>query len=154
MEYMLGIGVDWVALSFVQRPSDIEEIIQLIDEKLPPGQFKPCIMAKVEKPSCFDGDNLERIVELCNGIMVARGDLGVEWYVLIILFPSLSRALSRIMYVYSVLTELLIRILHRKNKYTNNIALRKTFHCYKSKSLTNVADKERLWWWPHKCSNR
>ena len=77
----MGIGVDWVALSFVQRPSDIEEIIQLIDEKLPPGQFKPCIMAKIEKPSCFDGDNLERIVELCNGIMVARGDLGVEWYV-------------------------------------------------------------------------
>ena len=75
------IGVDWVALSFVQRPSDIQEIIELIDEKLPPGQFKPCIMAKIEKPSCFDGDNLEQIIELCNGIMVARGDLGVEWYV-------------------------------------------------------------------------
>lgn len=78
LEYMLGIGVDWVALSFVQRPSDIQEIIELIDEKLPPGQFKPCIMAKIEKPSCFDGDNLEQIVALCNGIMVARGDLGVE----------------------------------------------------------------------------
>lgn len=85
LEYMLGIGVDWVALSFVQRPSDIEEIIQLIDEKLPPGQFKPCIMAKIEKPSCFDGDNLEKIVELCNGIMVARGDLGVEWYVVFVI---------------------------------------------------------------------
>lgn len=78
LEYMLGIGVDWVALSFVQRPADIEEIHALIDEKLPKGSFKPAVMAKIEKPSCFEGDNLERIVDLCDGIMVARGDLGVE----------------------------------------------------------------------------
>jgi pyruvate kinase len=79
LEYMLKIGVDWVALSFVQRPADIEEILALIDEKLPEGQFKPCVMAKIEKPSCFDDDNLAELVRLCNGIMVARGDLGVEW---------------------------------------------------------------------------
>mmetsp|Transcript_918 Transcript_918/g.836 ORF Transcript_918/g.836 Transcript_918/m.836 type:complete len:601 (-) Transcript_918:206-2008(-) len=78
LEYMLGIGVDWVALSFVQRPADIEEIHALIDEKLPKGAFKPAVMAKIEKPSCFEEDNLEKIVELCDGIMVARGDLGVE----------------------------------------------------------------------------
>ncbi len=78
LEYMLSIGVDWVALSFVQRPADIEEIHALIDEKLPKGSFKPAVMAKIEKPSCFEGDNLERIVALCDGIMVARGDLGVE----------------------------------------------------------------------------
>lgn len=78
LEYMLGIGVDWVALSFVQRPEDIVEIHALIDEKLPEGSFKPCVMAKIEKPSCFDGDNLHEIVKLCDGIMVARGDLGVE----------------------------------------------------------------------------
>lgn len=78
LEYMLGIGVDWVALSFVQRPEDIEEIHELIDEHLPAGEFKPAVMAKIEKPSCFIGDSLSKIVELCDGIMVARGDLGVE----------------------------------------------------------------------------
>jgi len=78
LEYMLEIGVDWIALSFVQRPEDIEEMIELIDEKLPEGSFKPAIMAKIEKPSCFIGDSLENIVKLCDGIMVARGDLGVE----------------------------------------------------------------------------
>jgi pyruvate kinase len=78
LEYMLQIGVDWVALSFVQRPEDIEEINRLIDENIPEGQFKPAVMAKIEKPSCFFGNNLQEIVDLCSGIMVARGDLGVE----------------------------------------------------------------------------
>jgi len=78
LEYMLKIGVDWVALSFVQRPEDIVEIKALIKEKLPPGMPTPAIMAKIEKPSCFIGDSLEKIVDLCDGIMVARGDLGVE----------------------------------------------------------------------------
>lgn len=77
---MLGIGVDWVALSFVQRKEDIEEIHALIDEKLPEGSFKPAVMAKIEKPSCFFGNELHDIVELCDGIMVARGDLGVGEY--------------------------------------------------------------------------
>lgn len=78
LEYMLGIGVDWVALSFVQRPEDIVEIKKLIMEFNPENAFPPNVMAKIEKPSCFDGDSLEKIVELCDGIMVARGDLGVE----------------------------------------------------------------------------
>ncbi len=78
LEYMIGIGVDWIALSFVQQPSDIEEIHELIDEHLKEDAFRPAVMAKIEKPSCFYGDNLEKIVELCDGIMVARGDLGVE----------------------------------------------------------------------------
>jgi pyruvate kinase len=75
LEYMLKIGVDWVALSFVQQPQDIEEIHEIIDSKIADGEFKPSIMAKIEKPSCFEGDNLQRIVELCDGIMVARGDV-------------------------------------------------------------------------------
>ncbi|KAL7542453.1 hypothetical protein ACHAXR_012365 [Thalassiosira sp. AJA248-18] len=78
LEYMLGIGVDWVALSFVQQPADIEEIHELIDLHLPEDAFRPAVMAKIEKPSCFVDDNLEKIVNLCDGIMVARGDLGVE----------------------------------------------------------------------------
>lgn len=75
LEYMLSIGVDWVALSFVQTPGDIEEIHALIEKNLPQGSFRPAVMAKIEKPSCFVDDNLEKIVELCNGIMVARGDV-------------------------------------------------------------------------------
>eukprot|EP00563_Minutocellus_polymorphus_P000544 CAMPEP_0181039200 /NCGR_PEP_ID=MMETSP1070-20121207/10339_1 /TAXON_ID=265543 /ORGANISM="Minutocellus polymorphus, Strain NH13" /LENGTH=566 /DNA_ID=CAMNT_0023117029 /DNA_START=108 /DNA_END=1808 /DNA_ORIENTATION=- len=78
LEYMLGIGVDWVALSFVQRPEDIVEIKRLIMQFNPNNAFPPHIMAKIEKPSCFEGDSLNKIVELCDGIMVARGDLGVE----------------------------------------------------------------------------
>mmetsp|Transcript_26236 Transcript_26236/g.40759 ORF Transcript_26236/g.40759 Transcript_26236/m.40759 type:complete len:586 (+) Transcript_26236:137-1894(+) len=78
LEYMIGIGVDWIALSFVQQPSDIEEIHELIDGHLKEDAFRPAVMAKIEKPSCFYDDNLEKIVELCDGIMVARGDLGVE----------------------------------------------------------------------------
>lgn len=75
---MLSIGVDWVALSFVQRPEDIVEITRLIMDYNPAAIVRPHIMAKIEKPSCFYADSLARIVELCDGIMVARGDLGVE----------------------------------------------------------------------------
>ena len=59
---MLGIGVDWIALSFVQRPEDIVEIQRLILEHNPAGAHRPHVMAKIEKPSCFDGDSLEKIV--------------------------------------------------------------------------------------------
>lgn len=78
LAYQIQIGVDWIALSFVQTPEDIDEINALIDDLLPEGRIRPALMAKIEKPSCFDGDNLQRIIEKCNGIMVARGDLGVE----------------------------------------------------------------------------
>jgi len=78
VDHMLKIGLDWVALSFIQRPKDIEEIREIIASKVPEGDFSPCIMAKIEKPSCFKGDNLENVLELCNRIMVACGDLGAE----------------------------------------------------------------------------
>ncbi|WP_342619642.1 pyruvate kinase [Rhodoferax sp. GW822-FHT02A01] len=69
LEFGLALGVDWVALSFVQRPQDIEEARAIIGSRA-------WIMAKLEKPSAVE--HLEAIVDLCDGIMVARGDLGVE----------------------------------------------------------------------------
>lgn len=62
-------GVDWIALSFVQRPEDLAEARKLIGGKA-------ALLAKIEKPAAID--RLEEIVELCDGVMVARGDLGVE----------------------------------------------------------------------------
>ena len=47
LEYMVGIGVDWIALSFVQQPADIEEIHALIDQHLPEDEMKPAVMAKI-----------------------------------------------------------------------------------------------------------
>lgn len=73
LDYMLEIGVDWVALSFVQKPDDILEIREIINNKIPDGESKPAVMAKIEKPSCFEGNNLQELVGLCDGIMVARG---------------------------------------------------------------------------------
>ena len=62
-------GCDWIALSFVQRPEDLADARQLI-------QGKAALLAKIEKPSAVA--RLDEIVEQCDGVMVARGDLGVE----------------------------------------------------------------------------
>ena len=62
-------GVDWVALSFVQKPNDIKELRKICSNKA-------SIMAKIEKPSALD--YLDQITNLADGIMIARGDLGVE----------------------------------------------------------------------------
>lgn len=62
-------GADWIALSFVQRPEDVAEARRLM------GGYG-ALMAKIEKPAAVD--RLEEIIELADGIMVARGDLGVE----------------------------------------------------------------------------
>jgi len=65
--------VDWIALSFVRTPKDLEELQDLIskhtDHKIP-------IIAKIEKPEAVE--NIDKIVAYCDGLMVARGDLGVE----------------------------------------------------------------------------
>ena len=62
-------GVDWIALSFVQKPNDIKELKKICLNKV-------SIMAKIEKPSALDYIN--EIANLADGIMIARGDLGVE----------------------------------------------------------------------------
>ncbi|MEP6870124.1 MAG: pyruvate kinase, partial [Novosphingobium sp.] len=66
-------GADWIALSFVQRPEDVAEARKLMGGAHASG---PALMAKIEKPAALD--RLEEIIELSDGIMVARGDLGVE----------------------------------------------------------------------------
>jgi len=69
----MQVGVDFVALSFVRSPDDIDEAIALA--KRPDGRRVP-IVAKIEKPEAIE--RLEEIIDRADGIMVARGDLGVE----------------------------------------------------------------------------
>jgi len=65
-------GVDLVALSFVRSAADLEEIRTLLSS----APARPKLVAKIEKPQAVD--NIDEILELVNGIMIARGDLGVE----------------------------------------------------------------------------
>lgn len=65
--------VDWIALSFVRHAEDLIELEQLIKEH---STYKIPIIAKIEKPEAVE--NIDKIVAYCDGLMVARGDLGVE----------------------------------------------------------------------------
>ncbi|MFC4273064.1 pyruvate kinase [Sneathiella chungangensis] len=69
LDFALSLGVDWVALSFVQRPEDIAEVKKIV-------AGRAAVMAKIEKPAAVEA--LEGIIDLSDAIMVARGDLGVE----------------------------------------------------------------------------
>ncbi len=69
LAFALDLGVDWVALSFVQKPEDLAEAKKLI-------AGRAALMCKLEKPSAIH--HLDEIIELSDGVMVARGDLGVE----------------------------------------------------------------------------
>jgi pyruvate kinase len=69
LAFALEQGVDWIAMSFVQRPEDVAEGKKLIGNKA-------ALLAKIEKPAAIG--RLEEILELADGVMVARGDLGVE----------------------------------------------------------------------------
>lgn len=73
-DLMFGLdqGVDWIALSFVRNPQDVLEIKELIASA---GKDVP-VIAKIEKHEAIE--QMEEILTLCNGVMVARGDLGVE----------------------------------------------------------------------------
>lgn len=73
LQFGLAQGVDWVSLSFVRRAADIRALRELLTAKGAPDMP---IMAKIEKPQAID--NLDAILDECNGVMVARGDLGVE----------------------------------------------------------------------------
>ncbi|MEM6375949.1 MAG: pyruvate kinase [Pseudomonadota bacterium] len=69
LEFACNLGVDWLALSFVQRSSDVEEARTLV-------AGRSAIMVKVEKPAAVK--DFDSILDKCDGVMVARGDLGVE----------------------------------------------------------------------------
>jgi pyruvate kinase len=69
LAFVLPHGVDWIGLSFVQRPEDVLEARELV-------AGRAAIMSKLEKPQALD--RLDDILALSDGVMVARGDLGVE----------------------------------------------------------------------------
>ena len=69
LEFACELGVDWLALSFVQRAADVEEARAL-------AKGRAAILSKIEKPAAVDA--FEEILAASDGIMVARGDLGVE----------------------------------------------------------------------------
>lgn len=69
LDAALNLGVDWVALSFVQRPEDVAELKKIVSGRA-------AVLAKIEKPKAID--RLSDILEMADALMVARGDLGVE----------------------------------------------------------------------------
>ncbi len=69
LDAAVNVGVDWIALSFVQRPDDLAEARKMI-------RGRAALLAKIEKPSAVE--QLDGIIDMADGLMVARGDLGVE----------------------------------------------------------------------------
>lgn len=69
LDAALHLGVDWIALSFVQRPDDVAELKKLVHRSAG-------VLAKIEKPKAIEA--LAEILDLTDALMVARGDLGVE----------------------------------------------------------------------------
>jgi pyruvate kinase len=69
LDAALNEGVDWVAVSFVQRPDDVAEVKKIV-------RGRAFVLAKIEKPQAIN--RLEEIMEVSDALMVARGDLGVE----------------------------------------------------------------------------
>ncbi|TMV11759.1 pyruvate kinase [Arenibacterium halophilum] len=84
LEFACSLGVDWLALSFVQRPRDVIEAREL-------AAGRAAIMSKIEKPSAVE--NFDEILDVSDGIMVARGDLGVELPVQAV--PPIQKRLTR-----------------------------------------------------------
>ena len=72
-KYACELEVDWIALSFVRHAQDLMELKELIKEH---SQYRIPIISKIEKPEGVE--NIDQIIAYCDGLMVARGDLGVE----------------------------------------------------------------------------
>ncbi|WP_394748264.1 pyruvate kinase [Spongiimicrobium salis] len=71
--FAISLNVDWIALSFVRFSQDLVDLQKIINEH---SEHKIPIIAKIEKPEAVE--NIDKIVAYCDGLMVARGDLGVE----------------------------------------------------------------------------
>ncbi len=71
--FAISLNVDWMALSFVRFSQDLIDLQKIINEH---SEHKIPIIAKIEKPEAVE--NIDKIVAYCDGLMVARGDLGVE----------------------------------------------------------------------------
>ena len=84
LEFVCGLGVDWLALSFVQRAADVEEARTL-------AKGRAAILSKIEKPAAVEA--FDEILAASDGIMVARGDLGVECPVQAV--PPIQKRLTR-----------------------------------------------------------
>ncbi|MBY6090755.1 pyruvate kinase [Pseudooceanicola sp. 502str34] len=84
LEFACSLGIDWLALSFVQRVADVEEARTLADGRA-------AILAKIEKPAAVEA--FDSILAASDGIMVARGDLGVELPVQNV--PAIQKRLTR-----------------------------------------------------------
>jgi pyruvate kinase len=84
LAFALDLGVDWVALSFVQRPEDVAEVKKVV-------RGEAGVLAKIEKPQALE--RLDEIIELADALMVARGDLGVELPIESV--PAIQKRLTR-----------------------------------------------------------
>ena len=71
--FAIGQNVDWIALSFVKTPEDLQDLQEIITKH---SAYKIPIIAKIEMPEALE--NIDKIIAYCDGLMVARGDLGVE----------------------------------------------------------------------------
>jgi pyruvate kinase len=71
--FALGLEVDWIALSFVRTPEDLRMLRDLIAQH---SSYRVPVIAKIEKPEAVE--NIDALIPYCDGLMVARGDLGVE----------------------------------------------------------------------------
>jgi pyruvate kinase len=71
--FALSLAVDWIALSFVRTPEDLRMLRDLIAQH---SAYRVPVIAKIEKPEAVD--NIDALIPYCDGLMVARGDLGVE----------------------------------------------------------------------------
>ena len=82
--FALDRGVDWIAISFVQRPEDVAEVKKVV-------RGAAGVLAKIEKPQALE--RLDEIIELADALMVARGDLGVELPLEAV--PAIQKRLTR-----------------------------------------------------------